>query len=163
MKKPTSVVVSHIVTKERTLKKGYVIFVVDAYYYYGRQAVVKKAEVSKVDPEEDFFIAIICDSNGDRYESLRKYNLNDYGRIFFDTEAEAIEAAEKLPKPDQIVYIRINGRYYKRNITRLITRNYKLVSDIYIELYNYSRYISIQEIGTKLWLEHPKKSKKKEC
>jgi hypothetical protein len=159
MKKPTSVVVSHIVTKERTLKEGDYIFVIDCRKTEeGIKADAFTAKVFRINPKQKTISAyVFYECNKLLYKRDRHYSFNDYGRLFFDTEAEALEASQKIPKPKQAVYKKIGNRYYIRIVTRIVGMHCLDTFDLYISLDKGYGLISIKDIGTKLFIEHPKK------
>ena len=94
---------------KRSFQVGERVYVVDYWgTNNGTQAFEAQAEILKVDVTAETFTAVLY---GDTYQ---EYSFKDYGRLIFDTSAEAVEAANNLPKPKTIVYQIIGKRVYKK-------------------------------------------------
>ncbi len=131
---------------KRNFEKGQHIYVVDYWgTNKGTQAFEERATILEVDEKKQTFIAVLY---GDTYQT---YSFMDYGRLIFDDQNEAIEAADKLPKPKSTVYQLISNRVYKKlalGIDGLYTDGtYDLVV-----LLNRGKYVSTKEIGKSLFL-----------
>ncbi len=70
------------------------------------------------------------------------YRYEDYGKIFFDTFDETTEAANKIPRTNQVIYLKIGNRYYKRTVESI--RRIKGIEDnlyLYINKRNWNKTI----------------------
>ncbi len=111
----------------------------------GTQAFEALGEILKVDEEHKTFDAVLY---GDSY---RRYSFKDYGRLFFDTEQEATEAARKLPKPKSVIYKKIGKRVYKRTVLNINGHYVDGVFDLILRL-NRGKDVSTKEIGISVFL-----------
>jgi len=111
----------------------------------GTQAFEAKAEILKVDEQNKNFSAILY---GD---TLQRYSFEDYGRLIFDTVEEAVEAADKLPKPKSVVYQKIGKRVYKKTVLGIYGRYVDGVYDLMIDL-NRGKNVSTKELGISIFL-----------
>lgn len=94
---------------KRDFKVNQTVYLVDYWgTNNGTQAFEAQAEILHVGEKNKTFNAVLY---GDTYQ---RYSFEDYGRLIFDTEEEAAEAADKLPKPKSIVYQKIGKRVYKK-------------------------------------------------
>ena len=94
---------------ERNFKEGQYVYVV--HYWYtnnGMQAFKTWAKIFEIDESKQVFSAFLYD------DTYKVYSFKDYGRLIFDTSNEAEEAAERLPKPQTIVFQVIGKKVYKK-------------------------------------------------
>lgn len=111
----------------------------------GLQAFGARAEILRVNDENKTFDALLY---GDM---CQRYSFEDYGRLIFDTEDEANEAANKLPQPKSIVYQKIGKRVYEKTVLGIDGRYVDGVYDLQIWL-NRGKGVSIKEIGISIFL-----------
>lgn len=130
---------------ERSFKKGECVFVIDFWGTEdGTQAFETQAEILNVDEKAKTFKAVLY---GDTYQ---KYSFKDYGRLIFDTSAEAVEAANNLPKPKTTIYQKIGKRVYKKLVEGIGGKHIDGTFDLVIHL-NKGKDISTKEIGHSLF------------
>ena len=131
---------------KRNFKKGQWFYVVDYWgTSIGTQAFEAKAEIFTVDEKKQTFLAILY---GD---TCKTYSFNDYGRLIFDTSAEAIAAANKIPKPQTTVYQIIGKRLYKKLVLDIDGQYIDGTFDLVVCL-NKGKNVSTKEIGHSLFL-----------
>ena len=111
----------------------------------GTQAFEAEGKILQVDKENKTFTAVLY---GDTYQ---RYSFDDYGRLIFDTAKEANEAANKLPKPNSVVYQKIGKRVYKKTISGISGHYVDNVYDLIIRL-NKGNDVSTKEIGISIFL-----------
>lgn len=84
-------------TQKRQFHKDERIYLVDCWgTSSGPRAFANNATIKVVEATR-----LIVKLEGRTYQ---QYDINDYGRLIFDTHAEAETAASKLPKPNSIIY-----------------------------------------------------------
>lgn len=131
---------------KRDFKVNQAVYLVD---YWGTSngslAFETKSKILRVDEENKTFDAVLY---GDTYQ---KYSFEDYGRLIFDTEKEAIEAAAKLPRPKSVVYQKIGKRVYKKTVSGIYGHYVDNVYDLIIRL-NKGNNVSTKEIGISIFL-----------
>lgn len=146
---------------KRSFVRGERVYVVNYWgTNNGSQAFDAEAEVLKVDQKNETFRAVL---HGDTF---KVYSFKDYGRLIFDTKNEAIEAADKLPKPKTTMYQVIGKRVHKK-IVNGIGGNYTnetfemtVPFDLVVHL-NKGKAVSTKEIGATLFFnKEDAKSKK---
>ena len=131
---------------KRSFEPGESVYVVDYWGINdGTQAFEARAEILKVDEKTKTFTAVLY---GDTYQT---YSFKDYGRLIFDTSAEATEAANNLPKPKTIVYQIIGKRVYKKHVEGIGGRYTDETYDLVIRL-NKGKDVSTKEIGHSLFI-----------
>ena len=132
--------------KKRNFKENEEIFIVD---YWGTEkgsaAFSVRALVIDVNEEKQTFCGVLY---GDTYQ---KYSFADYGRLIFDTSIEANAAASRLPKPGDIVYQRIGGRVYKKEVNFISGGHVNEVYDLKI-CFKRGRGVSTKEMGVTVFL-----------
>ena len=134
---------------KRNFRKNDVVYVVDYWgTLNGSAAFSVRAIVIDVDEEKKNFDAVLY---GD---TCQRYGFEDYGRLVFDTAKEADDAANKLPTPGTMVYLRKAGRVYKRKVDS-IGGGY--VDDKYDLNIRFERgeNISIKELGVTIFIDEP--------
>lgn len=140
---------------KRNFEEGQHIYVVDYWgTNEGTQAFEAGATILKVDEKKQIFLAILY---GDTYQT---YSFMDYGRLIFDTQNEAVEAADKLPKPKSIVYQLIGKRVYKKLALGIGGQHMDGTYDLVVHL-NKGKDISTKEIGQSLFLSESDARKNK--
>ena len=140
---------------KRNFKKGDCIYVVDYWGFCdGTRAFCTRAYIESVNNENETFIA---DMYGDTYQ---RYSFKDYGRLIFDTESEAAEAAIKLPKPNQTVYQVIGKRVYEKLVEGIRGRSIDMTYDLVVCFYR-GKDVSIKEIGHSLFYSREEAIKKR--
>ncbi len=127
---------------KREFKRGQILYMVDDYR--GPQAIATEAVILKVDEKNRKFEALLY---GDTHQN---YSFDDYGHLFFDTESEAAEVADKLPKRNSIVYHKEDGMVRKKTVTGYGGNQYTGVFDLKI-FFNFG-YASTKEIGKTVFL-----------
>ncbi|MGN1298731.1 MAG: hypothetical protein ACI4UE_01960 [Candidatus Scatovivens sp.] len=131
---------------KRDFKVNQTVYLVDYWgTYNGAQAFEAQAEIIHVDEKNKTFNAVLY---GDTYQ---RYSFEDYGRLIFDTEEEAAEAADKLPKPKSVVYQKIGKRVYKKTVCGIGGHYVDNVYDLIIRL-NKGKDVSTKEIGISIFL-----------
>lgn len=86
-------------TQKRQFHKDERIYLVDCWgTSSGPRAFANNATIKVVEGNN-----VIVKLEGGIYQ---KYSIDDYGRLIFDTHAEAEKAAKKLPKPKSIIYLK---------------------------------------------------------
>ena len=140
---------------ERSFKEGERVYVVDYWGAgNGTQAFKAQAEILKVDVKAKTFTAVLY---GDTYQ---KYSFKDYGRLIFDTSAEAVKAADNLPKPETTVYQIIGKRVYNKLVKGIGGQYTDGTYNLVIRL-NKGKDVSTKEIGHSLFFsESDARSKK---
>lgn len=140
---------------KRNFLKGEDIYVVDyCDKGNGTQAFATRATILEVDEKKQTFEAILY---GDTYET---YSFMDYGRLIFDTQNEAIEVADKLPKPKSTIYQLIGKRVYKKLVIGIYGRYTDGTYDLVV-LLNRGKEISTKEIDQSLFLKESDARKNK--
>ena len=132
---------------KRNFKVNQIVQLVDYWgASNGTQAFEARAEILQVDKKNETFDAVLY---GDTYQ---RYSFKDYGRLIFDTEEKATEAANKLPKPKSGVYQKIGKRVYKKVVLGI---NGHYVDDVYdlIICLNKGNDVSTKEIGISIFLQ----------
>lgn len=127
---------------KRSFEQGERIYVVD---YWSSQAFEAGAVILSVDNENETFDAVLY---GDTYQT---YSFKDYGRLIFDTENEAVVAADKLPKPKTTIYQVIGKRVYKKLVDGINGQYTDGTYDLIICL-NKGKAVSTKEIGHSLFI-----------
>ena len=131
---------------KRNFKKGQYVYVVDYWgTKNGTQAFEAGAEILEVDEKNQSFLAVLYG-----YTS-QTYILNDFVILIYDTSNEAVEAADKLHKPQTTVYQVIGKRVYKKIANGISGEYLNGVYDLVICL-NRGKAISTKEIGHSLFL-----------
>lgn len=141
---------------ERSFKQGETVHVVDYWgTSNGSQAFKAEAEILRVNEKAKTFTAVLY---GDTYQT---YSFEEYGRLIFDTSAEADAAAKKLPKPQTTVYQVIGKRVYKKLVTGIDGQYTDGAYDLVVNLKR-GKAVSTKEIGKSLFLNESdaRKSKK---
>lgn len=135
------------VTLKRDFKPGEYVYVVDCWHSHdGTRAIGAKAKIMEVDNKSKSFIAVL-------YGIIpQTYSFNDYGRLIFDTEDEAIKTANKLPKPQTTIYQIIDKRIYKKKVEDISGQYMDGTRDLVIRL-NDGKNVSIREIGYSLFFD----------
>jgi len=132
--------------RKRQFKSGDTIYVVDYWGTKdGTQAFKAYAKILEVDEENEVFVALLY---GDTYIT---YSFEDYGRLIFDTAKEAVEAAEKLPKPTTTVYQIIGQKVYQKEILGINGRYNGKAFDLVFN-FNKGESVSIKELGSTVFL-----------
>lgn len=127
-------------TAKRDFKVGDIVYVVDHWgTSNGSAAFEAYAEIIQVNKESKKFLAVLY---GDTYKT---YSFKDYGCLIFDTKQEAINAANKLPKPTSTVYQILGNRVYKKSVLNIYTRYIDGATDLVMQL-NKGEEVSIKEI-----------------
>ncbi len=93
-----------------------------------------------VDKKTKTFTAVLYD---DTYQK-------DYGRLIFDTAEDAINAANKLPKPNTIIYQKIGKKIYKKTVLGIDGKYVGGVYDLRICL-NSGEDISTKELRSSIF------------
>lgn len=133
--------------EKRIFKKGQVLYVVDCWgTSFGMQAFEACAKVIDVDEEAESFDVVLY---GDTYQ---RYNFKDYGRLIFDSKLRAAEVADKLPKPNSIVYQRIGNRVFKKTVDGVQNEYINGFTDLVIHL-NKGKSVPIGKIGIEIFLD----------
>ena len=131
---------------KRSFQVGDCVYVVDYWgTNNGTQAFVAQAVVLEVDVTANTFTAVLY---GDTYQ---EYSFKDYGRLIFDTSAEAVETANSLPKPKTTVYQIIGKRIYKKIVEGIDGQYTDGAYDLVICL-NKGKDVSTKEIGHSLFI-----------
>lgn len=131
---------------KRSFQVGERVYVVDYWgTNNGTQAFEAQAEILKVDVTAETFTAVLY---GDTYQ---EYSFKDYGRLIFDTSAEAVEAANNLPKPKTIVYQIIGKRVYKKIVEGIGGQYNDGTYDLVVHL-NKGKDVSTKELGHSLFI-----------
>lgn len=131
---------------KQDFKVNQIIYLVDHWgSKNGVQAFETCAKILHVDMENKTFTAVLY---GDTYQ---KYSFEDYGRLIFDTDKEATEAANNLPKPQSVVYQKIGKKIYKKTVLGIDGYYVDGVYDLKICL-NKGKDVSIKEIGISIFL-----------
>lgn len=131
---------------KRDFKVREKVYVVDYWgTSNGSKAFSAEAVILRVDKQARTFHACLY---GDTYQA---YSFEDYGRLIFDTEKEAIEAANKLPTPKSLVYQKIGKRVYKKIVRGISGNHFDGVYDLIIRL-NRGKAVSTKEIGISIFL-----------
>lgn len=131
---------------KRAFKVNQTIYLVDYWgTSNGSQAFEVQAKILQVNEENKTFDAVLY---GDTYQ---RYSFEDYGRLIFDTEKKAIEAAAKLPKPKSVVYQKIGKRIYKKTVSGIYGHYVDNVYDLIIRL-NKGNDVSTKEIDISVFL-----------
>ena len=145
---------------KRTFEKGKCVYVVNYRDTEdGTRASDAEAKILRVIKENETFRAVLY---GDTF---KVYSFKDYGRLIFDTRNEAIEAADKLPKPKTTVYQRIGKKVYKRLVEGIggncANEKFEMVVpfDLVVHL-NKGKSVSTKEIGHTLFLSKADARKK---
>ena len=138
---------------KRDFKVNQTVYLVDYWgTSNGSQAFEAQAKILQVDEENKTFDAVLY---GDTYQ---RYSFEDYGRLIFDTEKEAIEAAAKLPRPKSVIYQKIGKRVYKKTVIDIGGHYVDGVYDLKIRL-NKGKEVSTKEMGISIFLnESPSNS-----
>lgn len=140
---------------KRSFQQGERVYVVDYWgTNNGTQAFEAAADILSVNSENKTFLAILY---GDTYQT---YSFNDYGRLIFDTKNEAVEAADKLPKPQATVYQIIGKRVYKKLVDGIDGKYTDGTYDLVVCL-NKGKAVSTKEIGHTLFLSETDARSKK--
>ena len=131
---------------KRNFQVGERIYVVDYWGASGgTEAFKAQAKILEVNVTTETFTAVLY---GDTYQT---YSFKDYGRLIFDTPAEAVEAADNLPKPKTIVYQIIGKRVYKKIVKGIEGQyNDEGTYDLVVRL-NKGKNVSTKEIGHSLF------------
>ena len=131
---------------ERCLEENQPIYVVD-YQGIGKrtEAIGTRAYIVTYDKDKRIFKAILYG------EDFVTYSIEDEGRIFFYTLKEAVNAAENLPKPQTIMYQKIDNNIYKKEVVG-IRGHFEGVYDLVI-CFNRGECVSIKEIGHTLFFK----------
>lgn len=133
--------------EKRIFKKSQVLHVIDCWgTKCGMQAFQASATIINIDEEIGSFDAVLY---GDTYQ---RYNVNDYGRLIFDDESEAIKAADNLPKPTSFVYQLIGNRVFKKTVVGVRNEYINDFTDLVVHL-NKGKRIPIGRIGIELFLD----------
>lgn len=125
---------------KRDFKVGQTVYLVDfCRTNNGAQAFETKARILRVDKKEKTFVALLYRN------TYQTYSFEDYGCLIFDTQKEAAEAADKLPKPKSVMYQKFRGKIYKRTVVGIDGNHDTGVYDliIFFDVYH----ASIKEIG----------------
>lgn len=131
---------------KRDFKVNQTVYLVDYWgTSNGSQAFEAQAKILQVDEENKTFDAVLY---GDTYQ---RYSFEDYGRLIFDTEKEAIEAAAKLPRPKSVIYQKIGKRVYKKTVIDIGGHYVDGVYDLKIRL-NKGKEVSTKEMGISIFL-----------
>lgn len=131
---------------KRIFKKDQWVYVVDYWgTSEGTQAFAESALILKVNEKKQTFLAVLY---GDTYKT---YSFNDYGRLIFDTQYEAIVAANKLPKPKTTVYQIIGKKVYKKLVLDIYGHHVDGTYDLVLCL-NRGKSLPTKEIGHTLFL-----------
>lgn len=131
---------------KRDFKVNQTVYLVDYWgTSNGSQAFEAQAKILQVDEENKTFDAVLY---GDTYQ---RYSFEDYGRLIFDTEKEAIEAAAKLPRPKSVIYQKIGKRVYKKTVIDIGGHYVDGVYDLKISL-NKGKEVSTKEMGISIFL-----------
>ena len=131
---------------KRSFQVGEHIYVVDYWgTTNGTQAFEAQAEIISVNAKTKTFTAVLY---GDTYQN---YSLKDYGRLIFDTSAEAIKATNNLPKPKTYLYQKIGKRIYKKIVEGIGGRYTNGTYDLVIRM-NKGKDVSTKEIGHSLFI-----------
>ena len=131
---------------KRSFQVGERVYVVDYWgTNNGTQAFEAQAEILKVDVTAETFTAVLY---GDTYQ---EYSFKDYGRLIFDTSAEAVEASNNLPKPKTIVYQIIGKRVYKKIVEGIGEQYNDGTYDLVVHL-NKGKDVSTKELGHSLFI-----------
>lgn len=104
---------------KRDFKVDQTVYVIDYWVTNdGIQASEAHAKILLVDEKNKTFNATLYGDTQQRYstDGYIKYSFKDYGRLIFDTEKEAKEAADKLPKPKSVVYQKNGNRICKKTV-----------------------------------------------
>lgn len=107
----------------------------------GSQAFKAQAKILMVNKENETFTAVLY---GDTYQ---QYSFKDYGRLIFDTAAEA---ANKLPKPQSVIYQKLGQRVYKKTVLGIYGHYIDDVYDLFIRL-DKGNNISTKKIGVSIF------------
>lgn len=131
---------------ERSFQVGKHVYVVDWWGTSdGMKANAVRAEILDIDIIAETFTAVLY---GDTYI---RYSYKDYGRLIFDTQKEADEAANKLPKPKTTIFQKIGKRVYKKVVKGIRSQYTDGIYDLII-LLNKGQGISTKELGHSLFL-----------
>ena len=131
---------------KRDFKVNQTVYLVDYWgTNNGSQAFEAQAKILQVDEENKTFDAVLY---GDTYQ---RYSFEDYGRLIFDTEKEAIEAAGKLPRPKSVVYQKNGKRVYKKTVCGISGYYVGDAFDLII-CFNKGKDVSTKEIGISIFL-----------
>ena len=131
---------------KRDFKVNQTVYLVDYWGTdNGSQAFEAQAEILHVDEKNKTFNAVLY---GDTYQ---RYSFDDYGRLIFDTAKEANEAADKLPKPNSVVYQKIGKRVYKKTVSGISGHYVDNVYDLKIR-FDKGKDVSTKEIGISIFL-----------
>ena len=130
---------------KRNFQVGERIYVVDYWGASGgTEAFKAQAKILEVNVTTETFTAVLY---GDTYKT---YSFKDYGRLIFDTSAEAVEAADNLPKPKTIVYQIMGKRVYKKIVEGIEGQYNNGTYDLVVRL-NKGKVVPIKEIGYSLF------------
>ena len=131
---------------KRCFKEGERVYVVDYWgTRNGTQAFEAQAKILTVDVKAKTFTAVLY---GDTYQ---KYSFKDYGRLIFDTSAEATQAANSLPRPKTRVYQIIGKKVYKKHVEGISGQYTNGTVDLVIRL-NQGEDVSTKELGHSLFI-----------
>lgn len=131
---------------KRIFKEDQCVYVVDYWgTNNGTQAFAELALILKVDEKKQTFLAVLY---GDTYKT---YSFNDYGRLIFDSSAEAITAVNKLPRPQTTVYQIIGKRVYKKLVLGIDEQYVDGAYDLVVCL-SKGKNVSTKDIGHSLFL-----------
>lgn len=131
---------------KRNFEPGESVYVVDYWgTNNGTQAFEAQAEILEVDEKAKTITAVLY---GDTYQT---YSFKDYGRLIFDTSADAANAANNLPKPNTIIYQKIGKRVYKKIVEGIGGEYTDETYDLVIRL-NKGKDVSTKEIGHSLFI-----------
>ena len=109
------------------------------------QAFKTWAKIFEIDESKQVFSAFLYD------DTYKVYSFKDYGRLIFDTSNEAEEAAERLPKPQTIVFQVIGKKVYKKIVIGIDEQYTDGVYDLVVCL-NKGKDVSTKEIGHSLFI-----------
>lgn len=140
---------------KRKFKEGQYVYVVDYWgTSNGMQAFEATAKILKVDEQRQTFLAVLYS------DTYKTYSFKDYGRLIFDTQNQASEAAEKLLEPKMVVYqIAMDNQICKRQVLGIGEKCTEGICDLVIRLDN-GESVSTKEIGHSIFLNESGARKK---
>ena len=131
---------------KREFMIGQIIYAVDSKQ---TQPIVRKAQIIQISGSEKKLLAVFPYDMGD---GTHIYSFSDYGRLYFFDKKEAMDAADKLPKPNTTLYEIVNAHVRKRVVYGLWSNHFSGDFDLYIRFKN-KKSISTKELNVTLFFD----------
>lgn len=131
---------------KREFMIGQIIYAVDSKQ---TQPIVRKAQIIQISGSEKKFLAVFPYDMGD---GTHTYSFSDYGRLYFFKKNEAMDVADRLPKPNTTLYEIVNAHVRKRVVYGLWSNHFSGDFDLYIRFKN-KKSISTKELNVTLFFD----------